>query len=249
MKKLTQFSIKTKNGIVVNGEYEGNKNSNKVVIFSHGFGVTRNSHGMFVEIGNLLKEKFLVVRFDYSIVNKEENWTKVYPYSIQVEMLKAVYSFVYSNFHPKEITIIASSMGCLITGLAMLPKIKKILLLVGPINSPYQNVIDYFSKRPETMINEKSTSIIKRSDGSITYVESDFWKEMKDINPINLYKKLIKNSEIIFIRATADQIIKDTNYDEIENINGLKYIEIDGDHDFGGDARGKLLNIISVTLV
>lgn len=247
--KLTQFSIKIKNGITVNGEYEGNENSKKVVIFSHGFGVTRNSHGMFVEIGDLLKDNFIVVRFDYSIVNKEENWTKVYPYSIQVEMLKAVHSFVCNNFHPKETNIIASSMGCLITGLVLLPDIKKVILLASPITTPYQSLKTHFTKRPETIINEESTSIIKRSDGSITYVESDFWKEMKDINPVNLYKELIKNSEITFIRATADQIIKDTNYDEIENITGLKYFEIDGDHDFGGSARGKLLNIISVTLV
>lgn len=89
--KVTQFEIQTEKGLTVKGEYEGNERTGKLIIFSHGFGVTRDSHGMFTEIGDELKSEYLVVKFDYTIVNKEENWTKVFPYSKQVEMLKAVY--------------------------------------------------------------------------------------------------------------------------------------------------------------
>jgi hypothetical protein len=88
--QVTQFEVKTKSGLTVKGEYEGSVTSKKVIIFSHGFGVTRDSHGMFTEIGDKLVSDYLVIRFDYTIVNKGENWTKVFSYNIQAEMLQAI---------------------------------------------------------------------------------------------------------------------------------------------------------------
>lgn len=49
MIRLTQFSIKL-DEIDIKGEYEGNDEYGKVVVFSHGFGVKRDSWGMFNEL-------------------------------------------------------------------------------------------------------------------------------------------------------------------------------------------------------
>ena len=242
--KLTQFETQTDKGLTVKGEYEGNETAGRVIIFSHGFGVTRDSHGMFTEIGDELKNEYLVVKFDYTIVNKEENWTKVFPYSKQVEMLKAVYKYIYNEFKPLEINIIAHSMGCLITGLAQLSNINKILLLASPPTAPYQRMKDYFAKRPETVIDESATSTIKRSDGSITYVESDFWHEMRDVNPPKMYKHLASKAEVFFVRALSDQVITEQDYENIRSIKEIDYNEIDGNHDFEGEAREKLIKLI-----
>ena len=75
MIELTQFETRFDDRVTVKGEWEGNEKSGKVVIFSHGFGVTRDSHGSFNQLGDLLKDKFLVVRFDYSkIIPEKKSW-------------------------------------------------------------------------------------------------------------------------------------------------------------------------------
>lgn len=242
--KLTQFEIKTDTGFVVKGEYEGNENSKKIIIFSHGFGVARDAHGMFNEIGDELKAKYIVVRFDYTIVNRKENWTQAFSFSKQVEMLKTVNAYVRKIFNPEEVNIIGHSMGCLIIAMAYIKDIKKVLLLAGSSAAPYPRLRDHFAKRPETIINESATSSIRRSDGSTTYVESDFWYEMKDINPPELYKKLTGISEVSFVRALADQVITETNYEAIRTIPNLHYYEIDGGHDFKDEARKSLIILI-----
>jgi len=241
--KLQQFKL-LKNNITVKGEVEGNESSGNVVIFSHGFGVTRDSHGMFNEIGDNLKNSYLVVRFDYSIVNKKENWTKVFPYSIQAKMLQAVYDYIQKVFKSKNVSIIAHSMGCFIVGMAHLGNIDKILLLASPTGSPYIRMKEYFSKRSETVINEEGISRIKRSDGSITFVGKDVWDEMKTMNPYKSYSDLAKGNSIYIIRALADQVITGESYEKVKSIKGLTYIEIDGNHDFEGKAREVLIKKI-----
>ena len=247
--KLQQFKFKTDNGLLVAGEFEGNENSGKVILFSHGFGVTRNSRGMFTEIGNQLKDAYLIVRFDYNIVNHQENWTKVFSYSKQVEILRSVHKYINNKFQPKAISIIAHSIGCLVVGLAQLPNIHQIILLAGPPRNPYQTIKNHIAQPSATIINESGTSLLKRSDGSITYIEKDFWLEMKQVEPLALYKQLVQNSQVTFIRALSDQVIKEKDYSDIKNIHNLKYIEIIGDHDFSGHTRKSLLQLISSRLI
>lgn len=242
--ELTHFKIKTKSGLFVQGEYEGNLESSKLIIFSHGFGVTRDSHGMFNELGNMLNEKYLILRFDYNIVNKEENWTQALSYTCQAEMLNAVYEYIKKQFRFTSIVVIAHSMGCLITGMAQLKGIEKTLLLAAPIVPPYIRMKKYFSRRPETIINEEGLSKIKRSDGSYTLIEKEFWEDMKKVNPVDLYTKISESSQTTFIRAKQDQVIDEENYDSIKNISKIKFIEIDGNHDFEGEARIELKKII-----
>jgi hypothetical protein len=232
------------NGVVIRGEYEGNAESKKAIIFSHGFGVKRDSHGMFVELGNILKDNYLVVRFDYVIVNEQENWTKVLPFSAQVNMLKKVYEWLNNNFAIRETSIISHSMGCVVSGLAKINGVSKNLLLAGPPLPPYARLKKYFSQRPETNINESGTSKLKRSDGSITYVPKAFWVELKSLNPFRNYKNLAETSEVTFVRASQDQVITDTDYSELENAENIAVIKIRGNHDFENEARKDLRKII-----
>lgn len=130
--KLTAFTQKLISGIEIKGEYEGNAKSGKIIVFSHGFGVKRDSRGMFNEIGDFLKSKSLIIRFDYNDINKAENLVTVLPYSDQAKILKKVLRFVKDEFQPKEINIISHSMGCLVTGILSPRNIEKIILLSPP---------------------------------------------------------------------------------------------------------------------
>jgi len=58
---------------------------------------------------------------------------------------------------------------------------------------------EYFSEREGTEINENGLSKIKRSDGKLTYVPENFWKEGVSINPQQLYLDLASKSKIYFL--------------------------------------------------
>lgn len=240
---LTQFEIKLNKDIDIRirGEYEGNEKSGKVVIFSHGFGVKRDSWGMFTDLGDCLKNEFLVVRFDYNKLLPGDNATFVYPYSTQAKILDKVISFVKKAFGPSEIDIIAHSMGCLIVGLLPLRSMNKVILLASPVSSPYENMKEYFSQRPETQFDEKGLSKIKRSDGSWTYIDKDFWPDVQRINPPKMYAGLSKKSKVYFVRAMKDEIVTGEDYEPIRTIKSIEYIELEGNHNFDGDARKPLI--------
>jgi hypothetical protein len=103
---------------------------------------------------------------------------------------------------------------------------------------------EYFSKRPETKINPKGLSKIKRSDGSITFIPADYWQAAEETNPIETYLKLTKQSSVYYIRAKNDHLLAGEDYSQLSRINDIKLIEIEGDHDFGDGARVELINSV-----
>lgn len=244
MKELTQFEIKLDKSIAIKGEYEGNSKSGKVLVFSHGFGVKRDSWGMFNQVGDLLKDKYLIIRFDYNGINIKANATIVYPFSTQAEMLKKTISFIQDKFNPSEINIIAHSMGCFMVGMLPCENINKVILIASPPTSPYKRMIEYFSKRKDTRFNEKGTSKIKRSDGSWTYIYPKFWPEVKRVNPPQIYKEISQITKVYIIRAKQDEVIAGDSYNKIKNIKEIKYIELEGNHNFEGSARKPWLDKI-----
>lgn len=140
-------------------------------------------------------------------------------------------NYVKKQFNPKNIDIIAHSQGCVITGLVSPEGIKKTVLIAGPITAPAEPIKNYFSKRKGTKINENGISAIKRSDGSLTFVSSDYWKDAASVNPAKLYLELSKKTEVWFIRAMQDQVVTGEDYSLIKG-NQIKYIEMEGNHDF-----------------
>lgn len=239
---LTQFSIPLTEKITVHGEYEGNTDSKKAIIFAHGFGVKRDSWGMFNELGDRLKDEYLVVRFDFVEILTKENATKVYPLSIQAKMLEAVISYVKNDLQSTELYIIAHSQGCLVTGLLAPENIRKIALLASPVENSYQRFKQYFGSRKDTELNENGLSRIKRSDGSWTFIEFGFWNDLKTTEPVDLFKKLATKTNLYFVRAMQDHVLTDVEYDEIESTKNITYMELPGDHNFAGDARENWLS-------
>lgn len=242
---LTQFNIPLGKNLVISGEYEGNIESKKAIIFAHGFGVKRDSWGMFDQLGDYLKSDYLVIRFDFVQILEKENTTKVFSLNTQAEMLNLVIKYATEKLLSTEINIIAHSQGCLVTSLLAPNNIYKIILVASPIENSYARMKSYFSNREGTIINEKGTSHIKRSDGSWTIVESDFWQDIKSINPIILFKALTKKTNLFFIRALNDQVIPDKNYKPLKELKDISYIELPGNHNFENKARENWLKTIA----
>jgi pimeloyl-ACP methyl ester carboxylesterase len=239
---LTQFSIQINTDLKVHGEYEGAINTKQVIIFSHGFGVKRDSWGTFNQIGDLFKKYYLIIRFDYNRIMSDGN-THVLPYDIQASMLQAVLNFATDKFQPTRLIIISHSMGNLITGQLAPKKASQFILLAPPPIASGARFIQYFRSRPGTIINETGESILKRSDGSLTYVPQEFWPQMRHINPLKLYKRLAQIAPTSIIKALDDQVITD-DYTPLKALSGTNYLEIPGNHDFQAGARPALLTTI-----
>lgn len=243
MVKKKRFSLK-RGG--VKGEYWGNKTSGRAVIFSHGFGVKRDSRGMFTSLGEALKDDCLVVLFDYVDVNKDGS-TIAYSFTNQAERLKAVLKYVKNKLNPKRMAIVAHSQGCIIVGLASPDGVDKVVLVAGPVSAPGQGMRDYFSQREGTIINKDKVSQIKRSDGSLTFVPPEYWEEARKVNPAALYKRLAEKSKVSFVRARQDQMVVGEDYSLFKKGGRVGYLELDGNHDFEGKARKPFLEkIISI---
>ena len=61
----------------------------------------------------------------------------------------------------------------------------------------------------------------------------------------SLYKKVAQNHKLTIIRATKDNILGETNFDYLENV---EIIDIAADHDFTGEFRDELVkNIKKIT--
>lgn len=244
MTHVTQFEIPFLKNFSIRGEYEGNKDAKQVVIFAHGFGVKRDSWGMFNELGDALKDSAIVVRFDFNRINVEKNATYVMPCSMQSRMLSQVIEKFYVLFSPENTSLIAHSMGCVVVGLLQPKNIYKTILLAPPTTSPYKRLVDYFSKRPGSRIDENKESVIERSDSSWTYIPPEFWPEIQLTSPFTLYKDLKSKTDLYAIRPLQDQVIVDEDYSRLRQMLKENYIEIDGSHDFHPPHRQKLLDTI-----
>ena len=233
MSERKEFSLMTGG---VEGEYWKNEESNKVIIFSHGFGVTRDARGMFTELARLVEGNHTVVFFDYADVDENGN-TTTFPFSEQTKKLEAVIEFAREQFSSREMDIVAHSQGCIIVGLVSPDDVSKIILVAGPISAPGENMKEYFSQREGAVIDEEGTSELKRSDGTLTFVPSEYWKGANEVNPAEMFLALAKKSKVYFVRAKQDQVVTGEDYSQIIN-SKITFIELDGNHDFeGGDRK------------
>ncbi len=222
--------LETPGGLLIEGEYRG-QNSQKVVVFSHGFGVDRHGRGLFDDISKALEEEALVVLFDYSKVSEDRQETRIPSLSNQSRILDKVLRYVQSQFHPEEVDLIAHSQGCVVTGILSPDGISKIVLISSPLEPSYETMKTYFSARPETVINESGESRIKRSDGTVTIVQSDFWRDLNR-DPSFLYDHLASKTRMTLVLADNDQVIGEQNPSWLVDNPHIKVVELPGNHDF-----------------
>lgn len=231
------ISLNTERNDEFKSEVNGNSFSSTAVIMLHGFGVKRDSRGMFTDIENKLIDEVLVVRPDLS--NPSEKLTQVVPISKQVERLAAVVSYIINKHNITKYIFLGHSQGCLVVAKYM-PKDSQVFLLAPPIEAPYERFIKTpgWSRRGSVLkLNGESRLI--RSDGSQTLVEPAFWTDFQTItDTTHLYISLVAKNKVRIIFAGEDNVLgKETPPKSLDTE------VIDGaDHDFSGSAREVLID-------
>ena len=216
-----------------------------IVIFSHEFGVKKDSRGLFTDIIKVLENTKPVI-FDYNEVNEDKKTITVRKFSEQVSILKDIVDKEKSSNSNSIIDIVCHSQGSIIVALAKPISIRKIILIAPSFDTNIDRMLNIFKSRPETEINIKGISKLSRRDGSFTIVPPEYWVERASVEPIDLYNQLSKSTELIIINANQDEVLGEVNFTNLNK--GIEIIKINGDHNFNGEYRSKLLEMLKAKL-
>jgi hypothetical protein len=210
----------------------------RVAIFVHGFGVMKDSRGMFTEIVNALSaEGIESVLVDLNIKDSLGNIT-VNTFSKQAELLRKTYTENKEN----EVYLVCHSQGCIIAALANLEGTKKTIFLAPPVESDNSKTIEYFKKNLSTKINLDGESILARRDGTMTIVSSEYWREKEKLNLKSLYSDYVSHNKVVVVKASLDEVISNQLTDEVFKTAEIK--EIEADHNFTGLSRVALISLL-----
>jgi hypothetical protein len=210
---------------------------NKYLVFSHGFGVKKDSRGLFSDIAKAFPD-YKPVMFNYNIISKSDNTVTVRTLHQQAELLLKQIKKITSKDPDAEIVVIAHSQGCVALALAK-PKLKQAVLMTPPDNVSGKRVENYFSKYPGTSLEKDGTVRVPRKDGTVTRITKEFFKDITSVNALNEYSKLANNTPSIIIVAKDDEILRPVDFSSLpESVETLK---INGDHNFTGQNRKLLI--------
>lgn len=212
-----------------------NEQADATVIFVHGFATDKHeTAGYFDDLSQALRDRFRIVRFDFSGCGESEGKTEDINYRKHAEDLDCVINYVKKNF-PGEIYILAQSMGCFITSLLNPTDIKK-TVFTGLPNSDTQYIAERlkerFGSRPGGKIDYGGISIFPRSTGKKQRIGPLFWKELFSFDPVKNVTKYSKNTHLLIIHPKQDEIIGSECLEQYSNITGIISERIDGDHSF-----------------
>lgn len=220
--------------------------TDKIVLYSHGFGVKKEDRGLFTDIAGSL-DNFQHVMFDYNKFNEQDNTLTVTPLHEQAEMLKSQYDSLRSKYPDATIDLVCHSQGCVIAGLADLSGLRKTVLLAPPtrfLNSEAK--LKQMSEREGTVIESGVVSYPRR-DGSTTIIKQDYWQSRDKISdPIALYNQLSQETKVTIIEALNDEVLGESDYSALSD--KVQHIQQEANHDFTNESRSELLNTIGEVL-
>lgn len=211
------------------------------VIFSHGFGTRRDDRGLFSDIVAAL-ENIEPVMFDYNIINEAENTITVRTLREQANILKKEIENAKQSNPDGVIDLVCHSQGSIIAALLKPTGIRKTIFIAPPMKTDIDRKIERFKSRPGSEINIDGISKLARLDGSTTIVPSQYLKEIAGVNLKDLYKDFSNITELTIIIAKQDEVVGSFNFSK----SGIKakVIEVDGNHNFSGDARKSLASAV-----
>jgi len=209
----------------------------KYLLFSHGFGVKKDSRGMFTDIASAFPN-YQAVMFDYNQINYATNEVTVVSYSKQAKILEEQINKIRKEDQAAIITLIGHSQGCIIPCLIEGIKINSAILLAPP------KVLGSNRNRNQNITTDQDGSMrIPRKDGSTTVLTKSFIVEVRDTSPLDLYKRLATMRPTIIVMAKQDEILKDNDLTSLSDM--AKVIKINGDHNFTGQDRKGLIKALS----
>jgi len=219
------------------------KNKKHIVIYSHGFGVQKDDLGLLTDIAESISEIESVL-FDYYEVDLTQNKIFICPISSQVNKLNQVIKDVKLKNPEAIIDLIAHSQGTMVAAMARNKSIRKSILLSSVFDMGLQRTLTRYNTKPGVKIDLEGISEIPSLSGSTLtkIIPKEYWQERLKIKVFDEYNELIKNTEVIAIEAKQDQLLPKVSMDDLNP--GMRFISLDGDHNFNAPNREDLIKTI-----
>jgi len=216
----------------------------RMVVFSHGFGVKRDSRGMFTDIVRHLPEGFGYVLFDYYDIDEAHNSVRLTDFAEQVTRLQTVLEWTLKQPRVEDVGMIAHSMGCIVAALTAIRGLSHVVLLASP-TSIGERTRKYFTSK-EGAKKQGDTWIVPRKDDTTSLIPESLFDQFEAIDAEQSMLKYADTQPFMLVTASKDMAVKGAVYDRIRAKPGIQYIEILGaDHNFSGPNRKPLLETIT----
>jgi hypothetical protein len=212
-----------------------------IIIYSHGFAVRKDDLGLFTDIAQAIPEAESIL-FDYYKINEIENTITVCPPSVQVKMLNKVIKEAKLSNPGAIIDLICHSQGTIIAALAKPEGIRKIILISAIFDMGLERSLERYRSKPGVEINLDGVSKIPSSTGLTKIIPAQYWRERVAIKPFEEYNAFAEKTDMIVINANQDQVLPKVDLKELNP--KIKVIQLDGNHDFGGEDRKKLIEVV-----
>lgn len=215
------------------------RGGNPIVVFSHGFGVKRDSLAMFSDICSALPSNWGFILFDYNGVDGQN--ITLAPYESQVQKLQAVLEFAHSK--SKSVYLIGHSMGAITSCIAGSTVPEKIVLLTPPVHGPRPKSNNSWAERPGAYY-DGSTLIVPRKDGTFSIIPKAFFEQSSKVDCTAVITEYSAIKNLVVVQALQEEVISHTeNYDKLPS-ETLSLIKIPGNHNFDPPHRDNLIKTI-----
>lgn len=195
------------------------------VYFSHGFGTWWDDNGLFPDVADSLAE-YAPRYVSYNEKNTAGEMA-VLPFSEQVRRLEELTLDATS-----EDVLIAHSQGCIIAGLAKLPRFKKVIFLAPPPSVSRERIMKrIINRKGEHMDN--GTWSFPSTTGLTRWITDDYLEELNQVDAIAAYSALAARQTLDIVVAIEDDVLDDT---DVSTVINATIHEIHADHNFNGKA-------------
>lgn len=210
------------------------------ILFSNGFGIRKDNLGLFTYFAEKLNNLgYQTVQFDYYTYDETTKEVYTIPFSEHAQILQKHINDVSQK--EEDIVIIGQSQGSLIPTLCDTNGVIKVIGISPFFLTDRQAVEERYNSRPGSTTNFDSISRRLHSDGKVTVIPPEYWKERFNTNQFELYNSLGERLPLTLIYGDKDSLVP---INDLTKITNGKLIKLNGDHDFTGDYKEKLYETI-----
>lgn len=211
-----------------------------VIITSHGFGVGHDSNGLFSELAELIADtRFILFNYNETLPNGDMIVPSLYDQAKLLEM-------AVEQTDSENITIVAHSQGCIVASMAELgAKVNNVILLAPPAYIGSEDIEAKLKERLGKDMSLKTGLTLSDAGSGTMYFTKGYIESIDEVKPLELYRALAARIPTIIIRATNDELLGYTDFQQTP----VEIIDLQTDHNFTTDGvRLKLKAIIDKQL-
>lgn len=217
------------------------KLSSKMIVFSHGFGVRRDSRGMFTDIISALPAEYGYVLFDYYDVTGDS--VRITSLKQQTQRLSKVLEWVRNQEGVTTIHLIAHSMGSVAAAIAKV-KVNGTVLFLAPPMDIARRIYDYFTRKPGARC-DGGDWIVPRNDNTTSIIPIDIFEEFKLLNASVALVSYAVAQPFTLIVPDKDDLLPGVDYRELSSHPNVNVVTVNNsNHNFTGKSRHELVNIV-----